>query len=132
LRTAADLRTTAARARARGGNTQTEIRMSQATTIHDMTPAEVDAALKAGGVTLVDVREPAEYAAERVAGAVLLPLSRFTPEAVPAGKVIFQCGSGKRSVAAIERCRAAGLPHAAHLAGGLMAWKRAGMPTDKS
>jgi len=41
---------------------------------------------------------------------------------------VFHCGSGKRSLSAAERRLAAGAPAAAHLGGGLMAWKAAGLP----
>lgn len=98
--------------------------------IQDLTPAEVAARMKIGGVELIDVREPAEYAAERIHGAMLFPLSTFDPHALPKNvDIIFQCGTGKRSGMAIARAQAAGLTHAAHLAGGIMAWKAAGLPT---
>jgi rhodanese-related sulfurtransferase len=41
---------------------------------------------------------------------------------------VFHCGSGKRSLTAAERRLAAGQPHAAHMGGGLAAWKAAGLP----
>jgi rhodanese-related sulfurtransferase len=37
----------------------------------------LNAWLEAGEAVLVDVREPAEHAGEHIAGAQLLPLSRF-------------------------------------------------------
>ncbi|MEJ0048024.1 MAG: rhodanese-like domain-containing protein [Rhodospirillales bacterium] len=92
-------------------------------------PAELCGMLLEPGVVLVDVREPAEYAAEHIEGAVLYPLSGFDPARLPAGRLVFQCGSGKRSLVALQRALAAGAQHAAHLAGGLLAWKRAGLPT---
>jgi rhodanese-related sulfurtransferase len=95
----------------------------------ELSPAELDALLKAGQITLVDVREPAEFAAERIAGAILHPLSGFDPRALPPGPLVFQCGIGKRSWSALQRHEAAGLPRARHLAGGLAAWKQAGLPT---
>ncbi len=98
--------------------------------IHDLTPVEVAARMKIGGVELIDVREPGEYGAERIHGALLFPLSSFDPHALPKNvDLIFQCGTGKRSAMAVARCQAAGLKHAAHLAGGLQAWKAEGLPT---
>jgi len=41
---------------------------------------------------------------------------------------VFQCGSGKRSLTAMQAAQAAGLPHNAHLQGGLQAWHREGRP----
>jgi rhodanese-related sulfurtransferase len=93
---------------------------------------EARAALNGGEITLIDVREPAEFAAERIHGAFLFPLSTFDPAMLPAdaGKpVVFHCGSGKRSADAMERCRSAGVLVKGHLGGGLGAWKGAGCAT---
>lgn len=100
--------------------------------IQNLTPAEVSAKLHEGSIVLIDVREAFEFAAERIHGALLFPLSTFDPAALPeAGKrpLVFQCGSGVRSAKAVAQCRAAGLPHHAHMAGGIQAWKAAGLPT---
>lgn len=98
----------------------------------DLTPLQVRAALDAHEILLVDVREPAEFAAERIHGALNFPLSTFDPGALPeAGDrlMVLQCGSGKRSAMAIDQCRKAGHAIDSHLAGGIMAWKAAGLPT---
>jgi len=99
--------------------------------IQTMTPTEVKQAMDDHKIVLIDVREPAEFAAERIHGALLFPLSTFDPAALPADDdrmVVFHCGSGKRSADAIERCRRAGLPIDTHMEGGLMAWKAARLP----
>jgi rhodanese-related sulfurtransferase len=62
----------------------------------------------------------------------MVPLSTFDPEDIPdpAGKqVVFACRSGKRSVTASLAAQAAGLAYDHHLAGGMLAWKAAGLPT---
>jgi rhodanese-related sulfurtransferase len=98
--------------------------------VQDLTPEEVVARMKIGGVELIDVREPAEYQAERIQGAMLFPLSSFDPQALPRNvDIIFQCGTGKRSAMAVQRVQAAGFTHTAHLSGGIQAWKAAGLPT---
>lgn len=100
--------------------------------IRDLTPTAVKAALDAHEIILIDVREPAEFAVERIHGALNFPLSTFDPAALPpAGDrlIVFQCGSGKRSAMAVERCQAAGHAIDAHLAGGIMAWKAQRLPT---
>lgn len=82
-------------------------------------------------ILLVDVREPAEFAAERIHGALNFPISTFDPAALPVSAdrpVVLQCGSGKRSDMALQRCRDAGVAIASHLAGGLAAWKAARLP----
>ena len=98
--------------------------------LQDLTPEEVAARMKIGGVALIDVREPGEYEAERIQGAMLFPLSTFDPHALPRNvDIIYQCGTGKRSAMAAAKAQAAGLTHSTHLAGGLQAWKAAGLPT---
>lgn len=99
--------------------------------IETMSAAEVAIQLRAGKLLLVDVREPAEFAAERIAGALLYPLSTFDASFLPddgARRVVFHCGSGKRSLTAAEHRLAAGHGHAAHMGGGIAAWKAAGLP----
>jgi len=44
--------------------------------------------------------------------------------------VVFACRSGRRSVTASQAAQAQGLPYDAHLAGGILAWKAAGLPTE--
>ena len=85
----------------------------------------------AGNDFLVDVREPAEFASERIAGAFLYPLSTFDAAMLPddgARRIVFHCGSGKRSLTAAEHRLGAGQKHAAHMGGGIAAWKAAGLP----
>lgn len=98
----------------------------------DLTPAQVHDMMEKHQALLIDVREPAEFAAERIHGALNFPLSTFDPSALPPcgdRRIVMQCGSGKRSLMAAERCRAAGLAVDAHLAGGIGAWRAAGLPT---
>lgn len=100
--------------------------------LRDLTATEVHAMMAKGEGLLIDVREPDEFAAQRIHGALNFPLSTFDPKALPAhvGRtVVFQCGSGKRSATAVARCQAAGLSFDAHLAGGIMSWRGAGLPT---
>jgi rhodanese-related sulfurtransferase len=99
----------------------------------DLTPEEVARGLTEGRMLLVDVREPNETAVERYPGAVIVPLSSFDPDAIPdpeGRQVVFACRSGRRSINASQAAQAAGLPYDAHLAGGLLAWKAAGLPTE--
>lgn len=97
----------------------------------DLTPAQVKTMLERDEIVLIDVREPAEYAAERIHGALNFPLSTFEPRALPSGgeRVVLQCGTGKRSGMALDRCRDAGVQVDAHLGGGISAWVAAGLPT---
>jgi rhodanese-related sulfurtransferase len=99
---------------------------------HEVTAPELQAMLAAGNVTLVDVREPNEFAAEHIAGAINQPLSSFDPAAVPKAEgktVVLQCAGGKRSGMALDKCASAQAAIDTHLGGGLAAWKAAGLPT---
>jgi rhodanese-related sulfurtransferase len=101
--------------------------------VRNLTPQEVADGIEAGQMLVVDVREPSETALERIPGSALVPLSIFDVSDIPdpAGRtVVFSCRSGQRSVKAAEMAQAAGLPYDAHLAGGLIAWKAAGLPTE--
>ena len=99
--------------------------------VHNLTPEEVSKGVAEGRYLLVDVREPNEIAVEAYPGGVVVPLSTFDPESIdPRGKeVVFACRSGKRSVTASLAAQAAGLAYDKHLAGGMLAWKAAGLPT---
>jgi rhodanese-related sulfurtransferase len=101
--------------------------------IRDLMPEEVAEGLAADNILLIDVREPNETARERIHGAVLNPLSQLDPVDLPDPKgrtVVFTCASGVRSMKAVEIALAAGLSFDAHLAGGITAWKAAGLPVE--
>jgi rhodanese-related sulfurtransferase len=100
--------------------------------VHDLTPEEVSRGMADGRYLLVDVREPNEVVVEAYPGAVVVPLSSFDPASIPdpEGKqVVFACRSGKRSVTASLAAQAGGFAYDKHLAGGMLAWKAAGLPT---
>lgn len=87
------------------------------------------------GATLVDVREPDEHARTRIPGARNLPLSKLEEAelALHDGKpVLFHCRSGARTEGNAARLAAkAGACEAFVVAGGLEAWKRAGLPVTE-
>ena len=100
--------------------------------VEDLTPEDVSKGMAEGRYLLVDVREPNEVAVDAYPGAVVVPLSSFDPRQIPdpGGKqLVFACRSGKRAVTASLAAQAAGLAHDKHLAGGMLAWKAAGLPT---
>jgi len=100
--------------------------------VREISPQELQTLLSEGKVLLIDVREPDEYAAERIPGALLYPLSTFDAKALPpdeSRQVVFQCGSGVRSMKAAKARLGAGAARAAHLTGGLRAWSAAGFGT---
>ena len=106
--------------------------MPRADEVTNLTPQEVAEGLRAGRMLLVDVREPNETSVESYPDAVIVPLSAFDPAAIPdpQGKqVVFACRSGRRSITASVAAQDAGYSYTAHLAGGILAWKAAGLPT---
>jgi rhodanese-related sulfurtransferase len=100
--------------------------------VHDLTPEQVSKGMAEGRYLLVDVREPNEVAVEAYPGGIVVPLSSFDPKDIPDPKgkeVVFACRSGKRSVTASLAAQADGLSYDKHLAGGMLGWKAAGLPT---
>ena len=80
---------------------------------------------------LVDVREPDEFSAVRAQGAVLMPLSTFILRArqLPRDRALLViCAVGGRSAAATAHLLADGWPDVTNVAGGTLAWERAGLP----
>lgn len=100
--------------------------------VEDLTAQDVAKGIAEGRYLLIDVREPNEVAAEAYPDAVVLPLSSFDPSDIPDPKgmqVVFACRSGRRSVTASLAAQDANLPYDKHLAGGILGWKAAGLPT---
>ena len=101
--------------------------------VQNLTSEEVARGLAEGRMLLVDVREPNETAIERYPGAVIVPLSSFDPADIPdpqGKRVVFACRSGRRSVTAALVAQDQGFAYKSHLAGGILAWKAAGLPTE--
>jgi rhodanese-related sulfurtransferase len=81
---------------------------------------------------LVDVREPYEWAAGRIAGARHIELARLADEAgaLEAERpIVFYCRVGARSAAAAHAFRRAGY-EAYSMLGGLEAWQADGLPLE--
>ena len=85
-----------------------------------------------GTALVIDVREPGEFASGHVPGAINLPLSSFDPAQLPdaGGKtIVLNCAGGVRSAKALQKC--SDVPVDTHLAGGMGAWARAGLPVER-
>jgi rhodanese-related sulfurtransferase len=85
---------------------------------------------------LIDVSEPAEYAAAHAAGSRSVPLGGLQNSAnLPKNKalpLVVVCPSGVRAVRAVATLRKLGFENARALAGGLAAWREANLPLEKS
>lgn len=87
-----------------------------------------------GHVQIVDVRSPAEFARGHVPGAVNIPLDRLSRAALDGfdlqRPIHLVCKSGARSMMALQRLHAEGLPHLVNVAGGTDAWVAEGLPVE--
>ena len=84
---------------------------------------------------LIDVREFAEHAAERINGARLLPLSQFAQHAgaVEQDRTVYVlCRSGGRAAQAAQQLEQRGHADVRVVEGGLLAWAAAGLPVERS
>ena len=105
--------------------------MSEAPKVIDLDREAVKQGLREGSFVLVDVREPHEFAAGHIPGAVSQPLSTFDLSALPQGKrVVFSCAAGVRSVRASNSRKGPGLDIREHYKGGFKDWAAAGEPVE--
>jgi rhodanese-related sulfurtransferase len=85
---------------------------------------------------LVDVGEPAEFAAGHAAGARNVPLGQIdSAKNLPSNKalpLLLLCPTGSRSSRAAGLLRKAGYQNVLPVAGGTAAWREASLPVDKS
>ncbi|GGL10343.1 rhodanese-like domain-containing protein [Mangrovihabitans endophyticus] len=91
---------------------------------------ETFAAALNSGATVIDVREPEEYAGGHVAGARLMPLRQVSEHIAELPRdqpVYIICASGNRSLTAAQRLSQAGLD-ARSVAGGTGGWRCSGRP----
>ncbi len=88
------------------------------------------------GALLLDVREPAEYAAIHAANAKLIPLGEVNSrlqeiEAYKDKPVAVICRSGRRSAQAVGILQKAGFTQVVNVQGGTQAWEQAGLEVIK-
>jgi rhodanese-related sulfurtransferase len=98
-----------------------------------ITVDEARALIDQGGLKIIDVREPSEYAAGHIPGAELIPLAKVmaNPSVVNYDDVIFVCEAGARSAVAAEFAASLGKQNLYNLEGGTGAWRKQGLPIDK-
>ncbi|MDI3314874.1 MAG: adenylyltransferase/sulfurtransferase MoeZ [Mycobacterium sp.] len=95
-----------------------------------ITPRELRELLDSGKkLALIDVREPVEWAINRIDGAQLIPqslinsgegLARLPQDRTP----VLYCKTGVRSAEALAAVKKAGFSDAVHLQGGIVAWAK--------
>ena len=103
------------------------------TRVNVMELEDLQKALAEDTIHLVDVREPHEFAAGHIPGAINMPLSAFDPTALPHDKpIILSCRSGARTLQGLERAQAAGRADIdTHFQGSMNAWLAAGLPVEQ-
>ena len=104
--------------------------------IREVSPNEAQALL--GAVKVLDVREPAEYAAGKLPGAQNIPRGVLefqignhpTFQNAQDAEILVYCLSGGRSALAVEALQKLGYSKAVSLAGGYKTWTESGLPTE--
>ena len=85
---------------------------------------------------LIDIREPAEYAAGHALGSRSVPFSSLEGSRdLPKNKalpVVVVCPTGSRAPGAVAVLKKLGFENARALAGGLSAWRAANLPVEKT
>jgi len=97
-------------------------------TLPEITPSEVVA--RGDDVMLLDVREPHEFAAGHIDGAVLIPMDQLAArqeELATDRTIVCVCRSGNRSGMVTEALVRAGYD-VLNLDGGMLAWAEARLP----
>lgn len=93
-----------------------------------------DAGAAAQPSLIVDVREPDEFASERIEGAVLVPVSQFVARhtELPRDRpLLMVCRSGSRSASATMYLIQNGWADVRNVEGGILAWMRDGLPVRR-
>jgi rhodanese-related sulfurtransferase len=86
---------------------------------------------------LLDLRETSEYEGGSLPNAVHIPLSQLKSRASELGKLtsrplVAYCERGQRTRGAVATLTAVGFREMYHLAGGIRAWKDAGLPVVRA
>lgn len=80
-------------------------------------------------VSVIDVREPLEFAGGHIAGSLNVPLSRLAQADLPPGPLVLVCQSGNRSAKGVQSLLQRGYAHPiSDLEGGIPSWQQAGLP----
>jgi hydroxyacylglutathione hydrolase len=101
--------------------------------VSDIQPDQAAHWLETADALVIDVREPVEYAAGHVPGAVSIPqadLALRLGDLPRDRELLVVCQGGTRSVRAARFLKQVGFERVSNLAGGTSAWRAAGLPTE--
>ena len=97
-----------------------------------LSPYELEAQQRAARISIVDVREPMEFAGGHIAGSRNIPLAQLGEAPLPDGPLVVVCQSGARSERGVAVLNRRGLTVGiADLEGGLIAWQAAQLPLER-
>ena len=100
-------------------------------TLPQITVFELHERLQRGELSLLDVRQPPEWATSHVEGARFVTgaeLPTRVDELLDTGPLAVTCGSGYRSSVAASLLKHRGKADVVNVAGGMSAWAQAGLP----
>jgi rhodanese-related sulfurtransferase len=101
-----------------------------------VSPADAVRLINREKAVLIDVSEPAEYAAGHAVGARSVPMGGLeTSRDLPKNKalpLVVVCPTGARASRAVTVLKKLGFENTRALAGGLAAWRAANLPTEKT
>jgi rhodanese-related sulfurtransferase len=102
-----------------------------------LTPAAAVQLINREKAVVVDICEPAEFAAGHVGGAKNIPLGQLEGKLVSSVKnktvpLILVCQSGARSSRAVAIAKKLGYEQAQSLSGGMGAWRSASLPIERA
>ena len=104
--------------------------------ITEISPGDAAAKSKSGNAVIIDVRGKDEWDEGHIPGAthmsrgtIELDIEEKVPD--PNAMIICHCGGGGRSALAAETLQKMGYKNVRSMAGGLKAWRAAGLPTTK-
>lgn len=105
-----------------------------ATGVPDAGPSRA-ARMIAGGAAILDVRDAPEWARGVIPGSILIPLAELQDRweeirSLKTRPLLVVCHGGKRSATACRILRRLGFTDPVNLAGGVLAWSRAGLPLE--
>jgi rhodanese-related sulfurtransferase len=104
--------------------------------VKDVTSTEATQLINRNNAVLLDVREAKEFVGGRLPGAIHIPLSQLRDRSSELGKlaarpVVAYCDAGRRSRGAAGALAKAGFQQIYSLQGGILAWKKDGLPVEK-
>ena len=104
--------------------------------VTEISPNEAAEKAETGEAVIIDVRDKEEWNEDHIPnavhlsrGALELDIEEKVPD--PNAVIICHCGGGGRSALAAESLQKMGYKNVRSMAGGLKAWKAAGLPTTK-